>query len=57
MRELRAEEAIRRPLESLRREVNAYFGERIGADVQATMRAWARAREELREDPDTPLPS
>jgi hypothetical protein len=54
--ELRAEEAIRRPLESLRREVNNYFAARIGADVQAGMRVWAQSREALRTDPDAPLP-
>jgi hypothetical protein len=55
--ELRVEEAIRRPLESLRRDVNDYFSTRIGADVQATMRAWAQSREELRTDPDALLPT
>jgi hypothetical protein len=54
--ELRAEEAIRAPLENLRREVNDYFAARITADVQAAMRAWAEVREELRTDPDASLP-
>ena len=54
--ELRAEEAMRRPLESLRREVNDYFAARIGADVQAAMHEWAQVRDELRANPDAPLP-
>jgi hypothetical protein len=54
--ELRAEEAIRRPLESLRREVNEYFAARITADVQSAMRAWVQARDDLRGNPDAPLP-
>jgi hypothetical protein len=53
--ELRAEEALRRPLDGLRADVNDYFAQR-GAGAEAIRRAWAQTREELRTDPDAPFP-
>jgi hypothetical protein len=56
VRKLRVEEAIRRPLEDVRRTVNDYFAARITGDVASAMRVWSQTREELRENLDAPLP-
>jgi hypothetical protein len=56
VRELRAEEAIRQPLEDVRRAVVDHFQRRITGDVESAMHAWAQARDDLRGNPDASLP-
>jgi hypothetical protein len=57
-RELVMQKALDAPLADVRAELNEYFATRFGADAQsAAMRVWAQFRDELRSNPDVPLPS
>jgi hypothetical protein len=54
--ELRMEEAIREPLEDVRRAAVEHFQRRITGDVESAIHAWAQARDDLRGNPDASLP-